>query len=86
MIKQYKLYETNRNGSRVLVFHSAAQRQRFLIKQRQTAESKKLQLLYKGTEYLRIYSNCMLYQEYDIRGRREVKDTRQQAERFFKHG
>lgn len=80
----YKLYSIGRTGTQVLIFQSVAGRRKFLYSKRREAKDKKLQLLYKGTEYLRIYNNCVLYQEYDIKARKV--DAREQAERFFKHG
>lgn len=80
----YKLYSTGRSGVQTLVFKSVAGRRRFLVARRIEALGRRQQLLYKGTEYLRIYNNCVLYQEYDIK--RRAIDVKQQAERFFKHG
>jgi hypothetical protein len=79
-----KLYSTGRHGQQILMFPTVSARRRFLIRQREQALRQKQQLLYKDTEYLRIYTNCVLYQEYDIKARKI--DHKQQAERFFKHG
>lgn len=79
-----KLYSTTRMGQQVLLFPTVAARRRFLVMQRTKAVKARQQFLYKGTEYLRIYNNCTLYQEYDIRMKKA--DIKAQAERFFKHG
>ncbi len=84
MNKLYKLYANGRNGAQTLVFRSVAQRRRFLVERRGTALKNKLQILYKGTEYLRIYNNCVLYQEYDIKAR--PANHKQAAERLFNNG
>ncbi len=79
----YKLYSTGQLGQQVLLFRTVAGRRRFLYGKRREALKRKQQLRYKDTEYLRIYNNCVLYQEYDIKQR--PVDHKQQAERFFKH-
>lgn len=79
----YRLYSNGRNGMQTLQFRTVAGRRRFLVKQRTEALKRKAQILYKGTEYLRIYNNCVLYQEYDIKAR--PVDHKQVAERLFKN-
>lgn len=79
----YKLYSTRQGIVQTLIFSSVQKRRRFILRKRGEALARKQQLLYKGTEYLRIYNNCVVYQEYDIKARKV--DVKQQAERFFKH-
>lgn len=79
----YKLYSNGQNGQQALLFRTVAGRRKFLYGKRREAQSRKQQMRYKGTEYLRIYNNCVLYQEYDIR--MQKVDVKQQAERFFKN-
>ncbi len=77
----FKLFSTSRNGQQVLMFPTVSARRKFLLKRRTEAIDNRQQLSYKGTEYLRIYNNCTLYQEYDIKPHKT--DHKQQAERFF---